>query len=315
MRAQNRNMTRWLRTLAFVTALCGCIWPAAAETLADPAAWQRDLEAWRAARAHQVSAPDGWLSLAGVAWLKPGLNALGSDAKAQLKLPPTAPARVGLITVSGNTVQLLSPAGGFPAGLTLNDQPAREIVLSTSEAAPSVLQLGSLKMLLIERAGHIVFQVKDSASPALTAFRGLNWYAPNPKLVVLAQWKPTPAGKMAELPTANGQSLKLPTPGVASFTLGEEPVELEPVLEDPASHSMLFLLRDTTSTSTTYPGGRLLRTQLPDNGLDKPGTVVLDFNRLENPSCAYTPYAACPLPQEKNRLNLAIEAGEKRYSN
>jgi uncharacterized protein (DUF1684 family) len=86
------------------------------------------------------------------------------------------------------------------------------------------------------------------------------------------------------------------------------------VVEDPKGHTLLFILRDATSTTTTYPGGRFLHTQTPDHGLDQPGTVVLDFNRLENPPCAYTDLATCPLPQEMNRLSLAIEAGEKRYT-
>jgi uncharacterized protein (DUF1684 family) len=42
--------------------------------------------------------------------------------------------------------------------------------------------------------------------------------------------------------------------------------------------------------------------------------VILDFNRLYNPPCAYTPYATCPLPPEQNKLKVAIEAGEKRFT-
>jgi hypothetical protein len=312
------GMNRWLRSLAVVVALSASLLPLAiqslaAQSLADPAGWQRDLEAWRSAREKQISAPDGWLTLCGMAWLKPGFNALGSDAAAPLRLPATAPARVGLMTVSGKTVQLLSPAGGFPAGLTIDGQPAREIALSTSDAAPSVIALGTLNMVVMERAGRFVLRVKDSASPARTAFHGLNWYAPNPKLVVLARWTPYTPAKTAEIPTALGQSLHMTAPGVARFTIGEQEVELEPVVEAPESRSLLFILRDTTSSSATYPGGRFLHTQIPDHGLDQPGTVVLDFNRLENPPCAYTQFATCPLPQEKNRLGIGLEAGEKRY--
>jgi len=308
------NMTRWLRSLVTLVVLSASLLPLGAQSLADPAGWQRDLEAWRAAREKQIAAPDGWLSLAAMAWLKPGFNAMGSDAAATLRLPTSAPARVGLITVNGKTVQLLSPAGGFPVALTVNGEPAREQALSTADATPSVIALGSLRMVVMERAGRFVLRVKDSASPALTAFHGLNWYAPNPKLVVLARWTPYTAVQTAEIPTALGQSLHMPAPGIAEFLLDGEKLELEPVVEDPQSRSLLFILRDSTSANTTYPGGRLLHTQIPDQGLDKPGTVVLDFNRLENPPCAYTDLATCPLPQEKNRLHVPLEAGEKRFS-
>ncbi len=50
------------------------------------------------------------------------------------------------------------------------------------------------------------------------------------------------------------------------------------------------------------------------NGLDQPGSITIDFNQLYNPPCAYTPYATCPLPPQKNRLPVAIEAGEQRYA-
>jgi len=42
---------------------------------------------------------------------------------------------------------------------------------------------------------------------------------------------------------------------------------------------------------------------------------VLDFNRLENPPCAYTPYSTCPLPPPGNRLPIPLPVGEQRYHN
>jgi hypothetical protein len=41
--------------------------------------------------------------------------------------------------------------------------------------------------------------------------------------------------------------------------------------------------------------------------------TVIDFNQAYNPPCAYSKYTTCPLPPRENRLDLAIEAGEKRY--
>lgn len=77
--------------------------------------------------------------------------------------------------------------------------------------------------------------------------------------------------------------------------------------------TLFFILRDTTSQTTTYGAARFLHTGLPDHGLGQPGELTLDFNRLENPPCAYTPYATCPLPPEQNQLPVALEAGEERY--
>jgi len=85
------------------------------------------------------------------------------------------------------------------------------------------------------------------------------------------------------------------------------------VLEDPQSTDLFFIMRDTTSKTTTYGSGRFLYSELPDHGVSQPGEVWLDFNRLINPPCAFTAYATCPLPPPQNRLSVPIPAGEQRY--
>ncbi len=67
---------------------------------------------------------------------------------------------------------------------------------------------------------------------------------------------------------------------------------------------------DTSNGKQTYGGGRFL--YAPEAG--EAGNVVLDFNKAYNPPCAFTAYAACPLPPRQNRLELAVFAGEKKYS-
>jgi uncharacterized protein (DUF1684 family) len=116
-----------------------------------------------------------------------------------------------------------------------------------------------------------------------------------------------------DIPTVLGTATHLPAPGVAEFTLDGHILRLEPVLEDPKSTDLFFILRDATSKTTTYGAGRFLYTELPDHGVSQPGEVWLDFNRLVNPPCAFTAYATCPLPPAQNRLSVSIPAGEQRY--
>ena len=40
---------------------------------------------------------------------------------------------------------------------------------------------------------------------------------------------------------------------------------------------------------------------------------MLDFNEAYNPTCAYSDRYECPLPPMENWLDVAVEAGEKRY--
>jgi uncharacterized protein (DUF1684 family) len=118
---------------------------------------------------------------------------------------------------------------------------------------------------------------------------------------------------MLDIPTILGTTTHLPAPGVVEFTLNGQVLRLEPVLEDPKSTDLFFIMRDTTSKTTTYGAGRFLYTELPDHGVSQPGEVWLDFNRLINPPCAFTAYATCPLPPPQNRLSVPIPSGEQRY--
>jgi uncharacterized protein len=286
---------------------------AATAPSASDAAWRQNLLAWRAARDREISAPDGWLTLVGLDWLKAGTNSVGTAADCQVRVRAQAPAHLGLLTVSGDVVQLLAPAGGFPADLTLDGAPAREGPLAVEGDKPSTIAWHGLSMVVLERGGRYALRIKDADSPTRTGFKGLHWYDPDPRFRVTAQWTPFTPPRTEKIPTVIGTTLDLPSPGVADFSIGGKAYRLQPVIEGGDEHQLFFILRDETSASSTYGSGRFLHAELPDHGLDQPGAVVLDFNELYNPPCAYTPYATCPLPPEENRLPVAIPAGEQRY--
>jgi hypothetical protein len=205
------------------------------------------------------------------------------------------------------------PTGGFPAGTTIDGKPATSTKLSHDDEHPSELRNGGLLMIVIKRGDRLYLRVKDAQAPTRTSFHGLNWYAPDPRYVVTAKWIPNNPPHSLTIPNVLGQISHEPSPGTAEFTLNGQTMRLEPVIEDPADKTLFFIFRDTTSKTTTYQAGRFLYASLPSNGVDKPGTIVLDFNRTQNPPCVYTAFATCPLPPQQNRLNIAIPAGEKRY--
>lgn len=278
------------------------------------AVWRHKLEGWRTQREHEIAAPDGWLTLVALDWLKPGVNSFGTAADNQVRINAKAPDHFGLLTVSGTTVQLLSRAGGFPPDFMLDGKPAREGPLTVDDAKPSTLTWHGLTMVVLQRGGRYALRIKDADSPTRTEFHGLHWYAPNLHFTVEARWIPYTPSHTEKIPTVIGTTLDLPAPGIAEFTLDGKTLRLEPVLEDPRDTTLFFILRDTTSQSTTYQAGRFLRAAFPDHGLAAPGSLVLDFNQLYNPPCAYTEYATCPLPPDQNRLPVALEAGEQRYA-
>ena len=150
--------------------------------------WRQDPDTWRARHAQEIDAPDGWLTLIGLDWPKPGANSLGAAADNQIQIHGQAPDHIGLFTVAAKTVQLLAPQGGFPPELTIGGQPAREGPLVVDGASPSVIAWHGLSMVALDRGGRYALRIKDSASPTRRGFHGLNWYPPDPQFSVKAAW-------------------------------------------------------------------------------------------------------------------------------
>src|SRR5260370_35310435 len=102
------------RTLVAKSALlffaCGIL---SLSSFAQDATWQKDTAAWRAAHKADLLKPDGWLSLAGLEWLQPGDNSVGSAAGDKIHLaarPPHHP----VLHLPGQTRPLNPPASRLP---------------------------------------------------------------------------------------------------------------------------------------------------------------------------------------------------------
>ncbi len=288
--------------------------PSFALCQSNDSAWRTDLLKWRTAHAADLQKPENWLSLIGLEWLKEGDNSFGADKSNDIQVKATAPARIAVFRLEKGKVTLRPPQAGFPKDLLVNGKPATEQPLRADDQPPrDTVRIGTVALIVLHRGDRYALRIWDSTSPARTNFKGLHWYEPDPKYRITARWLPYVPPKMVNVPTVLGTTLQQPSPGAAEFLLSGKTIRIEPVLESPDSKQLFFILRDTTSQTTTYGAGRFLYTGIPSNGLDKPGELVLDFNRMENPPCAYTAYATCPLPPRQNRMPVAVPAGEKRY--
>jgi uncharacterized protein (DUF1684 family) len=277
---------------------------------------QTDEIAWRTQHATDLQKPDGWLSLIALEWLQPGETSIGSAQDNKIHLPNTAPARVAVLKLENNAVTLAPPSEGFPSGLQVDGAPAKQQALRVDQDKDkfnSHVAIGTVNFYVIKRADKFALRIKDAKSSSLLQFHGLKWFEPDPAYRVTAKWTPYVPAKTVSLLTLVGTEYSQPVPGFAEFTLLGKTYRLEPVLEDPNNPRLFFILRDTTSAETTYPACRFLYTTFPSHDVDRPGGLLLDFNHLENPPCAYTPYATCPLPPTGNRLAIALPVGEQRY--
>jgi len=270
----------------------------------SPMVYKQAADKWRADYAEGLLRPEGWLSVAGLFWLKEGTNTVGSAEECEVRLPAHAsPPMAGNISRTGDKCRLTA----FPGvDLKVNGQPAVSGDLN-SDAAEKVdrLAIGGVTFKVIQRGERIGVRLYDPKCKGRTDYHGLHWYPADEKWVVKAKFVPYTTKKTAMITNVLGDTSPVDIPGYLSFTLDGKECKL-----DAQDEGVLFLnFQDTTSGKSTYGAGRFLYTDKPD----KDGNVVIDFNQTTNPPCAYTSFATCPLPPAGNRLDVAVTAGEKKY--
>jgi|GEM_PF-38844 len=266
-------------------------------------AYLAELETWRGDRLERLRAEDGWLTLVGLYWLRPGPNSFGSDPGADVVIPdPGLPARAGeLVRGADGSVGIRVVAGRITCdGEVVDERPLR----TDAEGPPDVLSSGRVRFHVIARGDRLGVRVRDPDSPVRRGFEGLEYFPVRPELRVEASFEPFEEPRRVSFPTAIGTEDSDLVPGLLRFSLEGLPLTLEPFASDDGGLFIVF--RDATSGVETYGAGRFLETGPPVDG-----RVVLDFNRAYNPPCAFTPYATCPLPPARNHLPVAIRAGEK----
>lgn len=262
-------------------------------------------ETWRSDRANHLTTPDGWLSLIGLHWIEPGANKVGSADGNALRLA-AGPADFGTVFWEPGKGVAFEPAPGV--AVTAGGQPVvGRIVLKYGEGKPTVVQSGTVSFFVIQRGDKLGLRVKDAESPRRKHFVGLDWYPVDPAWRIEAQWVPFNPPHEVKITNVLGQTSPMPVPGKAVFTHGGSTYELIPV-DEGAEEPLFFIIRDETSGAETYGASRFLYAERP-----KDGKVVLDFNQAQNPPCAFTPFATCPLPPKENRLPFPVTAGEKNY--
>lgn len=262
---------------------------------------------WWAARDARLRDPDGWLTLVGLHWLSPGENRFGADPDNEVMLEGDGvPPRAGSLWMEDGAVRLVA---GSPA-VRADGQAVSEAPLADDlSGEPTVIDLGSLRMYVIRRGERLALRVRDHASPALAAFRGMDHFPIDPAWRLQARLEPAAAGQMLEIVDVTGVVSHEPTPGSVAFERGGATWRIQALRGDADEGTLWLVFGDATNGRETYGGGRFLYSEpVADDG-----GVVLDFNLAYNPPCVFSPYATCPLPPAQNRLDVRIEAGERAF--
>ena len=135
----------------------------------------------------------------------------------------------------------------------------------------------------------------------------LDYYPIDPTFIVPASLRLSEQRPVFEMPTSTGVLRRMELVGVLEFRLAGQQRSLGAFVEEGAPINQLFVpFADQTTGIDTYFAGRYLDI-LPT----ATGVYNIDFNRAYNPYCAYNEAYECPYPPASNRLDMAVQAGEK----
>jgi uncharacterized protein (DUF1684 family) len=292
--------------LAMLVLACGRSPAKPQPEASTPDAYRAEIEQFRRGREATLTSDTGWLTIAGLYFLTKPETTVGSAATNDVVLPSGTPARVGrfILTADRHVSVALEP--GVHAMLLDGTAFTGGPVKSDGDGPPDRLVLGDVQMWVHQSGARPAIRVRDKNNPLRKTFTGMKWYPVDPAYRVEGTYEPYATPKQVQVPNLLGDVDRMTSPGHVRFTLKGKTANMAVITEN--DHELWFIFRDLTSGDTTYPAARFLYTSLP-----KDGKVVLDFNRAENPPCAFNPYATCPLPPPENRLQVRVEAGEKIY--
>jgi len=288
-----------LRLAALATAIV------AGTGIAATTAYPDEIKTWREQRTERLTAPEGWLSLVGLHWLDKGTHSIGSAADNDIVLS-IGPPKLGSVTLDGAIVTL-ALAEGVEA--SIGDTAARTAPLvADSSGSPTVVRIGQTSFSLIERSGRYGLRVRDPQAKSRSGFVGIDYFEIDPAWRFEARFEAHPAGRTIDIVNVLDMLEPTKNPGVVVFEKNGKQYRLE-ALDDTGDGQLFLIFADRTNGKTTYGPGRFLYAPPPVDG-----KTVVDFNRAYNPPCAFSAYSTCPLPPPENRLDVAVQAGEKKYA-
>ena len=295
-----------MRCLLLIACIAVAACGRAADSVAPPPtgeAYRAGVEKYRRDLETKLTSDTGWLTIAGLSFLTKPETTFGSAPGNDIVLPGATPARVGTFVLAsdGRISVRLEP------GVQLHLLDGRPFtggeIESDGGGPPDRLVIGDVQAWVHMSGDRPSIRIRDKNNPLRTTFTGMKWYPIDEAYRVEATFVPYDKPKQIKVPNLLGDVDTMVAPGEVAFTLHDKPQRMIAVEDD---GELWFIFKDVTSGETTYEAARFLYTPLPVDG-----KVTLDFNRAENPPCAYNQFTTCPLPPPQNRLQVRVEAGEQ----
>ena len=184
---------------------------------ADESSYRQSIEQWRQKQESELKAEDGWLTVAGLFWLKEGSNSLGTSEGTDIRLP-RGPANAGTFEFRDSRATL-HPAPS--AGYTLNGQPVVQAIQlkDDSNGTPDQVKTNGLTMFVIHRGNRFGIRLRDPDSRMRKEFTGLHWFPPKESYRVTAQFIRNNPPLTIAIPNILGEVIDEASPGHVLFTL------------------------------------------------------------------------------------------------
>ncbi|NHN25172.1 DUF1684 domain-containing protein [Flavobacterium jejuense] len=145
-------------------------------------------------------------------------------------------------------------------------------------------------------------------------FETLDFYPINKKFIVEAEFIKAEKEKAFKMKTSTDRKPMYKKYGALHFEIDGKKMVLNvyqniELSRKPGFKEYLFLpFSDKTCGKESYIGGRYIDMRIPTS--DK---VIINFNKAYNPYCAYNYKYSCPIVPLENDLDIAIEAGVKKF--
>lgn len=183
----------------------------------------------------------------------------------------------------------------------------------------SVLSQEEKVLTSLEYQQNLNIEFADSLKSPLTEedrleFKTLNFFPIEDKFIVEATFMRTKREKTFQMKTSTDRTPLYIKYGELHFKIDGKEMKLNVYQNIELSKrkgfkDYLFLpFSDLTNGTESYIGGRYLDMKIPKNY-----KVTIDFNKAYNPYCAYNYKYSCPIVPLENDLDIAINAGIKKF--
>lgn len=148
----------------------------------------------------------------------------------------------------------------------------------------------------------------------LAVFKGLDFFPIDEKYIVLATFIKSKNEKIFQMKTSTTRLSQYKKYGELHFELEGKSFVLNvyqniELIKKKDYEDYLFLpFSDVTNGKESYIGGRYI-----DMRIQKENIWTIDFNKAYNPYCAYNHNYSCPIVPLENDLEIAINAGVKKF--